>query len=331
MTMETNHLAKVELHLHLDCCLSYPAVRQLSPAVTLEEYRSEFIAPGKCSSLADYLRYPPRSVALLQTRPALKLAVVDLFEQLAADRVVYAEIRFAPFLHTAGGLRPGEVVEAVEKAASTAIDQTGIQGRLILCTLRHFRAEQSWETAGLAIDFQGSLVTGMDIAGDEAGYPLDPHSAAFRRAAEGGVAITAHAGEACGPASVWETLEKLGPTRIGHGVRSIEDAHLVAHLVCQEIHLEVCPGSNLQTGVCSEISAHPIDRLYRRGVSLGISTDTRTITDTDLNKEYGLVTGAFGWTEADFLKCNLAAARAAFAPEEVKQMVCQRLVDETVR
>ena len=317
---------KVELHLHLDCCLSYRAVRTLDPSVTLVEYRREFIAPARCSSLADYLRYPPRSVALLQTQDALRLAVDDLFEQLAADRIVYAEIRFAPFLHTAKGLSLHCIVETVEQAVTNAIAHTGIESRLILCTMRHVTADLSLQVGRLVTDFQGSLVAAIDIAGDEAGYPLDPHMAAFHWVGEHGMSITAHAGEALGPESVWETLVKLNPTRIGHGVRSIEDPHLVSHLARQGIHLEVCPSSNLQTGVCSTIEEHPIDRLYRQGVSLSLSTDTRTITDITLEQEYAKVRAAFLWTPEDFLASNLSAVSASFAPEEVKEQVRQRLI-----
>lgn len=324
--MDLHRLPKVELHLHLDCCLSYQAVQALDHSVTLAEFRSEFIAPARCSSLADYLRYPPRSVALLQTQDALRLAVDDLFEQLAADRVVYAEIRFAPFLHTAKGLPLHRIVETVEQAVADAIAHTGIESRIILCTMRHVDADLSLQVGRLVTEFQGSLVAAIDISGDEAGYPLDPHVAAFRWVGEHGMSITAHAGEALGPESVWETLEKLNPTRIGHGVRSIEDPHLVSQLARRGIHLEVCPSSNLQTGVCSTIEEHPIDRLYRQGVSLSLSTDTRTITDITLEQEYAKVRDAYHWTPEDFLASNLDAASASFAVEEVKEQVRQRLI-----
>jgi adenosine deaminase len=319
-------LPKIELHLHLDCSLSFDAVRSLDPSVTLETYRREFIAPPKCASLADYLRYPPRSVALLQTSDALALAVDDLFEQLAADGVLYAEIRFAPFLHTAGGLAPWQVVETVDQAVSRAVARHAIEARLILCTLRHFDGQLSLQTARLLTDFQGSRVVGFDLAGDEAGYPLEPHLPAFDWVHAHGMSITAHAGEARGPASVWETLQKARPTRLGHGVRSIEDAQLVAHLAERRIHLEVCPTSNLQTGVSPDLPSHPIDRLYRQGVSLGLSTDTRTISDITLEQEYAKVARTFGWSAAEFLDCNLNAVAACFAPPELQEELRRRLV-----
>ena len=158
----------------------------------------------------------------------------------------------------------------------------------------------------------------LDIAGDEAGYPLDAHEAAFRHAEEHGLRRTAHAGEAAGPASVWETLRRLRPERIGHGARSIEDPALVDHLVETGIHLEVCPSSNVQLDLCDTYADHPIDRLYRSGVSLGVNTDGRAITDIDLEREYARLTDTFGWTDADLRRCNLAALDASFAPADLR-------------
>jgi adenosine deaminase len=318
-------LPKVELHLHLDCSLSFDAVRQLDPAVTPEIYAREFVAPDKCANLADYLARPPRSVALLQTEQALRLSVNDLMDQLARDGVIYAEIRFAPLLHTAAGLAAEQVVRIVEDETGQAARRTGIEAYLILCTLRHFSAAQSLATAELVAGFRGTRVVALDLAGDEAGYPVDPHLAAFRLALEYNLHRTAHAGEARGPESVWETLKKLRPSRLGHGVRSMEDPALVDHLRRERIHLEICPTSNVQIGVYPTYADHPIDRLYRQGVSVGVNTDARAVTKVTLSEEYERLAYAFGWREADFLTCNLNAIEAAFAPAEVKQRIAGRL------
>ncbi|HTX41080.1 MAG TPA: adenosine deaminase [Acidobacteriaceae bacterium] len=318
-------LPKVELHLHLDCSLSYAAVAQLEPSISREQYEAEFIAPPQCASLADFLTRAPRGFQLMQTREALRLVTEDLFEQLGADGVIYAEIRFAPLLHLLEGLTAEAVVETVDRATQTAIAATGIEARLILCTLRHFSAEQSMETARLVERFRGSRVTALDIAGDEAGYPLDAHVAAFRYAAERGLARTAHAGEACGAESVWETLEKLEPSRIGHGVRSAEDAALVEKLRREEIHLELCPTSNVQTRAAASYAEHAVDGLYRAGVSLGINTDTRTITNVTLEQEYARLREHFGWGDAELEACNRAALRAAFVEEPVRARLMAKL------
>ena len=325
--MNFARLPKVELHLHLDCSLSYSVVAQLAPSVTLDEYRDRFIAPAKCTNLADFLTRPPRSVALMQTEDALRLVTQDLFAQLAQDGVVYAELRFAPLLHTEGGLSPHDVVAAVEAATAEAIQRTGIEARLILCTLRHFSTEQSLVTVRLVEQFKGTTVAGFDIAADEAGYPIDAHIAAFRYAHAAHIPCTAHAGEARGPASVWETLEHFGPSRLGHGVRSIEDPALIGHLRRHGVHLEVCPTSNIQINVYADYPDHPIDRLYQAGLSVGVNTDARTVTDITLTQEYAKLHAVFGWQPDHFLRCNLAALQAAFVPESLKQRLTDRVIE----
>ena len=220
-------LRKVELHLHLDCSLSYAAVSHLAPEITRAQYDAEFVAPAQCASLADFLTRAPRGFQLMQTEDALRIVTEDLFEQLAADNVLYAELRFAPLLHTYQGLTPEAIVAAVDRATEQCIRATGIEARLILCTLRHFNTEQSLQTVQLVHQFVGTRVAAFDIAGDEAGFPIAPHIPAYRYAIDHGLHRTAHAGEARGADSVWETLEHFKPTRIGHGVRSIEDPALI--------------------------------------------------------------------------------------------------------
>jgi adenosine deaminase len=318
-------LSKVELHLHLDNSLSYTVVHAIDPTVTREIYQQEFVGAARFTNLAHFLTMAHREVALMQTREQLRLVVLDLFEQLQRDHVIYAEMRFAPLLHTAHGLTPVEVVATVNDAVDEGRTTTGIEARVILCTLRHFSAEQSMQTVKLVEQFKDSSVVALDIAGSEADYPLDPHIAAFQYAEEHDIARTAHAGEASGAPSVWETLAHLHPTRIGHGVRSIEDDRLVEELRMKQIHLEVCPSSNVQTNMYPAYSDHPIDHLYQAGVPLNVNTDTRTITPVTLNQEYQKLAQAFGWDEAHFLRCNQDAIRAAFIPEELKRTLMKKL------
>jgi adenosine deaminase len=317
---------KVELHLHLDCSLSYAVVSCLDPSVTLAEYQAAFIAPQPCASLADFLTRAPRGFQLMQTEDALRRVTDDVFEQLAADNTLYAELRFAPLLHLERGLSPQAVVAAVDRATEECIRAAGIEVRLILCTLRHFTAAQSLLTAALVQQFRGSRVVALDIAGDEAGHPLEPHIPAFQYATENGLYRTAHAGEAAGAVSVWQTLDALHPTRIGHGVRSIEDPALVDHLRATGIHLELCPSSNVQTRACGTYPDHPIDALFRAGVSLGINTDTRTITNVSLNQEYARLHEHFHWGDAEFSACNRNALEAAFIEEPLKQRLLTQLL-----
>jgi adenosine deaminase len=307
--------------------LSYDVVRALRPSISEETYRDEFIAPRRCTNLADFLRRAPKGFDLMQTEDELRAVTADVFRQLQADNVIYAEIRFAPLLHIAKGMTPEAVVEAVDAATAGAIRSTGIEARLILCTLRHFTVEQSMITAELVKKFRGTNVVALDLAGDEAGYPIEPHVAAYEFARANNLFRTAHAGEAAGARSVWETLRLLQPSRVGHGVRSTEDAGLIAFLREQGIHLEVCPSSNLQTNVYREMAEHALDTLYRAGLSVGISTDARTITDITLQREYQNMRDTFAWTNKEFLQCNLNAIGAAFLPDDVKKRLSARLRD----
>lgn len=323
--MNLQLLPKVELHLHLDCSLSYEVVKKIDPSVTETEFRHEFIAPAKCTDLVDFLTRAVKGFSLMQTKEHLALVVDDLFRQLQADNMLYAEIRFAPLLHLQKGLTPYEVVEAVEAATAKAVKETGIEARLILCTLRHYNEAQSMETVKLVEQFRNTYVAGFDIAGDEAGNPITAHVKAFQYAKEKGIFCTAHAGEAKGPESVWETLEHFGPSRIGHGVRTIEDEKLVRHICKHDIHLEVCPSSNLQTNMYDTFKDHPVDKLYRAGVKMSVSTDTRTITDLTLTDEYKNIEKVFGWKAADFYQCNVNALKAAFIPQELRDGLLVRL------
>src|SRR5579863_9159450 len=326
--MELRPLPKIELHLHLDCSLSYQVVSTLSPSVTREEYQRDYIAPARCANLADFLSRAPKGFQLMQTEDSLRLVTEDVFQQLVEDGVIYAEIRFAPLLHTERGLSDERVVAVVESAVERLIRETGMQAGLILCTLRHFKEAESMRTAELVEKFRGSRVVALDLAGDEAGFPMDAHVEAYRYAREHGLFRTAHAGEALGPKSVWETLRLLDPQRIGHGTRSIEDPKLVEHLRQKRIHLELCPTANVQIiPSIRSMEEHPIDRLYRAGVSLSVNSDSRMLTPTTLTREYESLQHNFNWSEQDLLRANLMGLDAAFVGNDVKQRLSERFLE----
>src|SRR5436853_125255 len=193
--MDFKSLPKIELHLHLDCSLSYTVVQAIDPSVTREEYEHNFIAPVKCTSLADFLTRAPKSIALMQTVEQLRLVTFDVFEQLQRDNVLYTEIRFAPLLHTEKGLSAEQVVETVNEATVKASQATSVEARLILCTLRHFSAEQSLQTVQLVERFQGTSVTALDIAGDESGFPIAAHIHTFYMAFTSCIQHSSHPGD----------------------------------------------------------------------------------------------------------------------------------------
>jgi adenosine deaminase len=325
--MNFQHLPKVELHLHLDCSLSYTVVAQIDPAITRADYQNSFIAPAKCTNLADFLTRAPSGIRLMQTEEQLRLVTQDLFDQLLQDNVIYAEIRFAPLLHTEKGLSAQEVVRVVEETVSECIKATGIEARLLLCTLRHFSEAQSLEMVKLVEQFQGTYVAGFDIAADTPGNVIVAHIVAFQYARDKRIPYTAHAGETRGLENVWETVQHFDPSRLGHGVCSIEDPTLLEHLMQHQIHLEACPSCNVQTNCYDTYADHPIDKLHRAGISVGVNTDARTICNITLTQEYEKLYRVFGWENEDFLHCNTNALRAAFIPEQTRKELMVRLLE----
>ena len=323
--MDFSALPKIELHFHLDCSLSFAAVSSIDPTVTLEVYQQDFNAPEKFANLADFFSRAPKGTALMQNEEQLRLVTFDVFEQLRRDNIIYVEILLVPYMHTQQGLSVENVVEIVDDAVEKASLNTGIEARIVLSTLRHYSTLQSLTTVKLVERFRGKHVGGIDLGAYEAGYPIFAHIPAFQYAEQQGIPRTVHAGEARGPDSVWETLKNLRPSRIGHGVRSIEDPMLIDHLRRERIHLEVCPTSNVQIDLFDTYAHHPINTFYEEGLSVSVNTDTRTIANVTLTQEYEKLHTAFGWDKQRFLRCNLDALSAAFLPDDVKAQLEKRI------
>ena len=320
MSFSIKDLPKVELHVHLDCCLSFKGLSRIDPTISESYYKKKFIGTS-CSCLKDYIRCADTALEYMQTKEQLEIVIEDLFDQLVNDNVIYAEIRFAPLLHLKKGLSSKNVVEIVSNKTKIESEKSGIEVGLILCTLRHFSVDQSLQTVKLVKDFSNKDVVGFDIAADEAGVPIDNHIKSFQFARDNNIFCTAHAGEALGANSVTNTLKYLKPNRIGHGVRCIEDNSLIEKIKKENIHLEICITSNMVTKVFNNLKDHPVDFLLNKGISLSINTDGRTISDTTLNKEYVLLNKEFNWLKNKFLEVNINAMKASFSSNEVKNKI----------
>ena len=320
MSFSIKDLPKVELHVHLDCCLSFKGLSRIDPTISESYYKKKFIGTS-CSCLKDYIRCADTALEYMQTKEQLEIVIEDLFDQLVNDNVIYAEIRFAPLLHLKKGLSSKNVVEIVSNKTKIESEKSGIEVGLILCTLRHFSVDQSLQTVKLVKDFSNKNVVGFDIAADEAGFPIDNHIKSFQFARDNNIFCTAHAGEALGADSVTSTLKYLKPNRIGHGVRCIEDNSLIEKIKKENIHLEICVTSNMVTKVFNDLKDHPVDFLLNKGISLSINTDGRTISDTTLNKEYVLLNKEFNWLKNKFLEVNINAMKASFSSNEVKNRI----------
>lgn len=264
------------------------------------------MAPDDCPSQAEYIRYFDDAIAVMQTAEALTRIAHELTLDSAADNVDYLEVRWAPRLHLRNGLSVAQVIEAV----LAGLAQGPIRAVAIVCALRGHSVDQNVDLARIAGAYAGRGLVGFDLAGDEVAHPAAPHRPAFEAARASGLHLTCHAGEAGEPASVGEALE-LGAERIGHGVIGARDPQLVERIRCEGIVLDMCPTANWKCKAVPTIESHPLPSLVRGGVRCTISTDSRTVAATDLNREFELA-ARMGMTEGELLACNRTAYDAKF-------------------
>jgi len=311
-------LPKAELHQHLDGALRPDTAVELAAEIGLPltpaEARARMVAPARCQDQAELLTYFDLPIALLQTAGALRRAAAELVEDMATDGVTYGEVRWAPRLHLERGLSVRDVLVAVAEGTAAGLHAAGPDHLvvLIVTAMRSHPPGANVELARAAADF-GPPVVGFDLAGPEATYPAPPHAAAFRAAEDGGLALTAHAGEVPGPERIREALA-LGVRRIAHGATTADDPQLMEEVRARDVTLDLCPTSNVQAGVVASLADHPFARLHRAGVSVSLSTDDRTVSSTDLSTEMARVAEAQELTEAELRAVTLNGFRRGFGP-----------------
>lgn len=328
---EIRRAPKALLHDHLDGGLRPATILDLAaaighelPAATPEGLGEWFVAAADSGSLERYLETFAHTVAVMQTRESLVRVARECALDLAADGVVYAEVRFAPEQHLAQGLVLTEVVEAVldgfrEGSAEAAAAGTPIRVGTLLTAMRH--AARSMEIAELSVQYRDAGVVGFDIAGAEAGYPPTRHLDAFEYLQRENSHFTIHAGEAFGLPSIWQAIQWCGADRLGHGVRIVDDiaadnslGRLAAYVRDKRIPLELCPSSNVQTGAAASIREHPIGLLRDLRFRVTVNTDNRLMSGTSMSREMALLVEAFGygWSELQWFTVN--AMKSAFIP-----------------
>jgi adenosine deaminase len=321
---------KVLLHDHLDGGLRAATVVELAyeagydglPSHDVREVELWLQRGAHRGHLNLYLDAFQHTVAVMQTRDALVRVAAECAEDLAADGVVYAEVRFAPELHVEGGLSLDEVVEAVLEGFRRGSSGRGIRVYALLTAMR--TAARSLEIAELAVRHRDEGVVGFDIAGAEAGWPPSRHLDAFQYVARENFHITIHAGEGFGLPSIWEALQWCGAERLGHGVRIVDDieisaegtaklGRLASYVRDRRIPLEMCPTSNVQTGAAASIEEHPIRLLRQLSFRVTLNTDNRLMSGVTLSSEFARTVQAFGygWSDIEWLTIN--AMKSAFA------------------
>ncbi|WP_374020221.1 adenosine deaminase [Paenibacillus thiaminolyticus] len=318
------HLPKVELHYHLDGGLRLSTVRVFASAAGLplpdreEELIGLLRVTEHCASLAEYLERFRLPAQLLQTAANLKRAAYEAVEDAAKTNVKYIEIRFAPLLHTGQGLSPEEAVSAVLDGMKAGEQASGTIARLILICLRNHPIALNWQVLEQVQAFFGKGVVGIDLAGDETGYPPTLHQPVFEEACRLGIPITVHAGEAAGADSIRSAVLGLHARRIGHGVRLEQDLNLLRFVREHRIALEMCLSSNIQTKAASAWETHPIRRYFDEGIAVTVNTDNTTVSNTTLNLEYERLMFHYGFRLNELQRMNRYALEASFAEAEVK-------------
>lgn len=335
VTLDTIRLApKVLLHDHLDGGLRPQTVIDLAraadypdlPATNADELGSWFEAAADSGSLERYLETFSHTVGVMQTSEALRRVAAECAEDLAADGVVYAEVRYAPELFQEQGLSLDEIVQAVQDGFREGEQRAAESGKRIrigtlLCAMR--QNARSAEIAELAVRYRDAAVVGFDIAGPEAGFPPTRNLDAFEYLHQQNAHFTIHAGEAFGLPSIWEAIQHCGAERLGHGVRIVDDikvsedgsvqlGRLASYVRDRRIPLEMCPSSNLQTGAADSLSEHPVGLLARLRFRVTVNTDNRLMSHCSMSSEFAALHETFGYTWADLEWFTVNAMKSSF-------------------
>ncbi|MFE6337135.1 adenosine deaminase [Streptomyces sp. NPDC057798] len=335
-------LPKAVLHDHLDGGLRPATVVELAEAVghTLpttdpDELAAWYFAAANSGDLVRYIATFEHTLAVMQTREGLLRTAEEYVLDLAADGVVYAEVRYAPELNITGGLALAEVVETVQEGlaagmAKAAAAGTPVRVGTLLCGMRMF--DRVREAADLAVAFRDAGVVGFDIAGAEAGFPAADHLGAFEHLRRENVPFTIHAGEADGLSSIHQALQICGAQRLGHGVRITDDivdgklGRLAGWVRDRRIALEMCPTSNLQTGAATSMAEHPITALKDLGFRVTLNTDNRLVSGTTMTREMSLLVEQAGWTVEDLRTVTVNAVKSAFIPFDERKALIEDVV-----
>ncbi len=334
---------KVLLHDHLDGGLRPATIIELAdqlnyqnlPATEPEQLAKWMTRGANRKNLSLYLETFAHTVAVMQTAESIERVARECAEDLASDGVVYAEVRFAPELHTDRGLSLDDAIEAVLSGFASGSHRTNLTIRTICSAMRN--AKNSLAVAQAAVRWRDHGVVAFDIAGAEDGYPPDDHIRAFQYCQRHNFHITVHAGEAYGPKSIWKAVQYCGSERLGHGIRIIDDityhqsgetklSRLAHYLRDRRIALEICPTSNINTGVFATIKDHPIDDLIKLRFRVTVNTDNRLMSGVSMSSEMQTLVDAFGygWKQLRWLTVN--SMKSSFLPFNERLALIEQVI-----
>ena len=334
---------KVVLHDHLDGGLRPETIIELAeengypdlPTTNIEELSEWFHRGANRRDLSLYLETFQHTVGVMQTPDACYRVAAECAKDLAADGVVYAEIRYAPSLMTEKGSSIDEVIEATTAGFIEGSKNSNLTIGTLITAMR--TADDSTEIAEAAVRHRDRGVVGFDIAGREAGFPPTLHLEAFQYLRRENFHFTIHAGEAFGVPSIWEAVQFCGAERLGHGVRIVDDisfdtngkpqlGRLAAYIRDRRLPLELCPTSNVHTGAVGSIAEHPIGLLRELGFRVTLNTDNRLMSDVSMTSEMMALHQAFGWNLEDFQWITVNAMKSAFWPFDERLQIINEII-----
>ena len=330
-----NRLAKVELHCHLDGSLSLETIKKLIEMAGIsyptedEALKKLVTAPPETKSLTDYLKTFDIIRPLLQTKEALKLAAYDVAKQAALENVIYLELRYAPELSMDQGLTAFDTLEAVLDGLEQAHEEFGIEAKALVCGLKQSDPEVARTIFPQLVELANRGLAGFDFAGNEIDYPTETLAPLLKEVQALGLPLTFHAGECGCPRNITDGLS-LGISRFGHATALARDEKAIEQFVSAGATIEMCLTSNLQTKAAATLDEFPYPQLYKAGAKITINTDNRTVSDTNLTKEYMLYNLHYGTDIRDFYRFNKNALSASFTDNHQKQRLLHKL-DEQYR
>lgn len=327
-----HNLAKTELHCHLDGSLSLEAIRKLADMAGIEvphedhDLKKLVTAPPSAECLMDYLKTFDFITPLLQTQEALRLAAYDVARTAALENVIYTEVRFAPELSMREGLKANQIIEAVLDGLDRAHEEFGIVAKAIVCGMRQSPLECSQSIFKEVISWADRGLVGFDFAGNELDFPPHYLESLIKETKSLGLPFTLHAGE-CGCPNYIDQAIDLGIKRLGHTTAIANKQDLLEKFIANDVTAELCLTSNLQTKAARTIEDFPYLFLKKAGAKLSINTDNRTVSDTNLTKEYQLYHEYFNSSALDFYKHNQDAINASFTTSDEKAELLAKLAE----
>jgi len=321
-------IPKAELHVHLEGTAPPHLVRRIAERNGLRVPDGVFAAPDRFAwrDFLDFLQTYDMAASVIRTAADYRDVTYEYLSACAAEGAVYVELIASPDHAALVGLSDAEHLDGIAAGIDAARAEHGIEARILLTCIRNFGVESAVRIARHAAERPHPYVVGFQMAGDEAGYPPGPFAEAYAIAAGAGLGCSVHAGEWAGAESVRGALA-LPVTRIGHGVRAIEDPALVAELAERGVVLECCPTSNVVLGVFASYEAHPLPALRDAGVKVTLASDDPPYFGASVGGEYAVARERFGWDDAELRGITRTAIEASFAEPELRAALLARVDD----